>query len=374
MANLLLVPSGINDSNLNSPPVYYVNGVMIVEGELDYTFVGNSLADAVAGSSLSASGFISIGGNDNPYFCVRDEDGNNLYSIALPEETQVDVSFNVQLPAGKSWKFGIFIAQDDIRTYSCPAITLNLVPTPSEAVSYNCDCDEGDNSFESKTLLELRQDMLIDLGYSQQLNNPPTGIVLKIDRALQRAQRFLYLEHEEYRISRYYTWEMVPGVRFYDLIANTDACTKKLSPDRIEWAGMSDGDRWYPLGYGIPAEFYSDPQIVGRPYRYEIRQCIEVWPAPEVDTLKLRIKGEFGLLPFLVDADRTTINPDAVFNWAMYTFLNSKGETAKGETYAALANAILDQRTAAGHGTARYVPGTVVRSPEPRPIFLGLEE
>lgn len=243
---------------------------------------------------------------------------------------------------------------------------------PPDTISYNCDC--ADATVNTRTLLQLREDCMIDLGYSQQLAAPPTGIVLKINRALQRAQRFLYLEYDEFRASRYYTWDLAENVRFYDIDANEDACTKKLSADKIEWAGISDGDRWYPLVYGIPPVFYSDPATVGRPYRYEVRQCIELWPTPEVDTLRLRIKGAFGLTAFAADGDSTTLDGDLVFNWAMYMLLNASGKSTQGEPYLATAQRIIEQRTSAGHVTARYIPGTVVISPEPRPIFLGLDE
>lgn len=244
-------------------------------------------------------------------------------------------------------------------------------PLAPDTVSYNCDC-EGEG-IATKTLLELRTDMLIELGFNQQLANPPTGTVLKLNRMLDRAQQFLAGEYAELRNVRFFTWDLEVGVRFYDLAENADACTKVLNPDQIEWAGITVGGAWQRLEYGIPPELYHDPATLGYPSRYEVRQCIEVFPAPSDEGQRLRIKGNFGLSRFTEDADTTSIDADAVFYWAMGMYLQ-KTDQNQANVYNSLALQRIEQRTAAGHGTARYVPGSVIESAWVRPRFLPLEE
>lgn len=242
-------------------------------------------------------------------------------------------------------------------------------------ISYNCACDAD---YPKQTLAQLRTRMLVRLGYSQQLAAPPTGVVLKINDMLAESQRLAYNEYEDFRTERFYSWPMLAGVRFYDFPDNQEAtapgatCTDKLmDPTRVSWVGVSDGDRLVPLVAGIPPELYSNPQIESRPYRYEIRQCIEVWPAPESTEYTLFVKGQFGLLPFAVDDDVTTIDPDVVFYGAMFLFKDDRGDN-NAATYAGMQVNRIEQLRAAGHFTARYVPGHVMEEPMARPIFLPL--
>jgi hypothetical protein len=96
--------------------------------------------------------------------------------------------------------------------------------------------------------------------------------------------------------------------------------------------------------------------ILGWPERYEIRQCIEVWPAPNSDQLRLRIKGHFGLEPFAADGDKCTIDDEAVFLFALarakahYRHPDAKNYQTDAQNY-------IRFLTAGAHQTRRYVPG-----------------
>lgn len=239
---------------------------------------------------------------------------------------------------------------------------------PPDTTSYNCSCD---NEHPHKTLAEMRQDMLIELGYSQQLAAPPAGIVLRINRILARAQQFLYGEHDDFRTERFFSWRLEQGVRFYDVPQNNDNCSKVLDPSKLSWIGVTDGSRWYELVSGIPPENYSIPDIQGLPNRYEIRSCIELWPAPDSDNLMLRIKGNFGLLRFTEDTDITTIDPDAILYWALYMFKKGRGD-ADADDMATAALQRIGHITAAGHNTNRYIPGQDLVVDATRPLFLPL--
>lgn len=93
----------------------------------------------------------------------------------------------------------------------------------------------------------------------------------------------------------------------------TSVCAKTLDPRRIDGVYISRGDNvWQPLYEGIPPTMYTS-KIQAIPQRYEIRQCIEIWPAPSDDTWQLRITGDFALQRFTQPRDTTTIDPHAVY-------------------------------------------------------------
>lgn len=235
---------------------------------------------------------------------------------------------------------------------------------------FNCDCDAA---YPKATLAELRVRMLKRLGYSAQLVNPPANVVTKINDILAEAQREAYNEYEDFRTERWFSWDLVAGERFYDFPDNEDVCTKKWDPTRISYVGVYDDDHLEPLTFGIPPEILSNPQVNSRPYRYDIRQCIELWPAPESsNTYKLMVKGQFGLLPFVADGDYTTIDPDVIFYGAMFMFKDDRGDKNAG-TYGGKQINRIEQLRAAAHFTSRYVPNSENLDPMPKPIFLPLE-
>lgn len=236
--------------------------------------------------------------------------------------------------------------------------------------SFNCTCDDPN---PSRTLAELRAEMMRRLGFSTLTANPPPGMPELLNSFLQGAQRSLYRQYPVLRTERFYTWDMVAGTRFYDLDANADTCTKQLDPRMISWAGLSEGcDNWRSLVCGIPPECYQNADERGIPYRYEIRQCIEVWPAPDVDTYKLRIKGDFGLEPFEADTDQCTIDDEAVFLFALARAKAHYGQP-DANTYQTDATNYIRNLAAGAHQTRRYVPGECVATAMPKPIWVPKE-
>lgn len=234
--------------------------------------------------------------------------------------------------------------------------------------NFNCSCDD---TLAYRTLGELERDVIIRLGYAARVNNPPPGMQLLVRSFLQSAQNVLYRRYAPLRTSRFFTWVMTPGERFYDLTDNYDTCTKQMDRSKIEWAGVETTEGWWlKLIEGIPPEFYTAEQFQGIPQRYEIRQCIEVFPAPNA-AYKLRIKANFGLMPFEDAYDQPTIDDTLVFLWALADakqhYQQPDAEIARSE-----ATAILDAIVAGDHGTRRYIPGTVQIPPWAPPIFLPL--
>lgn len=247
-----------------------------------------------------------------------------------------------------------------------PGISMVLPAVPADADGFNCECDD-ESGYE--TLGQLRRRLLIRLGFAAQADNPPPGMALLLDEFLLGAQRYLYRTFKALRTERFFRWDMEAGNRFYDLPNNDDTCSKKLDPYRVTWVGIQDQNQvWTPMIEGIPPEFYTGVAFQGLPERYEIRQCIEVFPAPYAG-LTLRIKGHFGLSAFVADDDVATIDSELVFLWALGNAKAHYGHPDAGNIASQANNYRRDLVTGA-HLTKRYVPGTVPAPPWTRPKFL----
>lgn len=234
-------------------------------------------------------------------------------------------------------------------------VDFTLTPTaepPDQPTNYNCDCDDD---FPTATLLQLQRRILVRLGYAA-MPTPPPGMAELINDFLYSAQVYLYRKYRCFRLERWFTWQIVPGQRFYDINGNLDVCTKKLDPRRITWVGISKGDNcWQPLFEGIEPTMYS-PKTEALPVRYEIRQCIEIWPGTADTDWLLRIKGDFGLLPFAADSDVTTIDAEVVFLFALANAKAHYGQPDAGNI-ASESSALIGGYVAGTHGTQRRWPG-----------------
>lgn len=137
---------------------------------------------------------------------------------------------------------------------------------------------------------------------------------------------------------------------------NAPCSEHKMDPYKVSWVGVTDqNDVWYPLIEGIPPELYTRVQLTpGWPTRYEIRGCIEVFPAPQAP-YTLRVKGHFGLESFSQDNDKTTIDSHPVFLMALGM---AKAHYGKGDasSYFQQALSYIGGLVAGAHHTARYVP------------------
>lgn len=72
-------------------------------------------------------------------------------------------------------------------------------------------------SHASKTLLQLRTDMMIRLGFAAQLSVPPPGMTLLLNHFLQDAQEQMYLRYSPLRNVRWWPIDVIQGERFYDI-------------------------------------------------------------------------------------------------------------------------------------------------------------
>jgi hypothetical protein len=218
---------------------------------------------------------------------------------------------------------------------------------------YNCDCEAD---YPTQTLADFRTYLMTRLGFAAMLASPPPGMVGLLNSFLQDAQNLLYRRYAVFRLERWFSWDMQPDVRFYDFADNSDTCTNKMDPRRVRWVGISQGDnKWRPLNCGIEPMRYSS-RVQSIPDSYEIRQCIEVWPAPSDDTWKLRIKGDFGLQPFVADTDVNTVDIEAI---QLLALANAKAHYGQPDAanYMSQLTTLIGDLTAGSHDTRRYFPG-----------------
>jgi len=278
-------------------------------------------------------------------------DGGAYVSIGTGKEASSDPAFNVT---------GQYISIGDF----------TIVPTPEPpepGTRYNCECDDGQPTV---TLQQMRNRLARRLGFSVQVSMGalPPGMPELLDDFIRSTHELMYQRYSVMRLRRMFTWDMVAGQRFYDIDGNRDDCPRILNPDKLEWVGISQGDSsWRPLVCGINPVLYGSA-ATGIPSHYEIRQCIEVWPAPTDDTWQLRIKGDFGPTTLETDDDVLTVDPEAVFLQALANAKAHYGQ-ADAANYASQATAYVRSRVAGSHQTRRYIPGSCVQPPAVRPLL-----
>lgn len=243
-------------------------------------------------------------------------------------------------------------------------------PNPFDPISYNCSC--MDDVVPTDTLANLRVRLMVRLGYANQASNPPPGMALLINDFLISAQKFLYKRYTQLHTRRLFRWKMVPGQRYYSIKDNDEDVLCKFTLDvtkHIEAVHVQDTRNvWYPLIEGIEPQLYTMITKPWRPARFEIRQCIEIYPAPD-QTYWLWIKGHFGLLAFAADGDSTTIDAELVF---LHALANAKAHYGQPDANSieSQANAYRRQIIAGSHGTKKYVPGTIAVPPAVRPTLI----
>jgi hypothetical protein len=250
---------------------------------------------------------------------------------------------------------------------------------------FNCNCETGflytDSSgnistlgeqFKLDTLANLRKRAAIRLGYAAQAANLPTGLSAEIDEYLRDSQLQLDLKLRASNMERFFRWTMVPGQRYYGLSNSEGGCDLLLNPYKVSWVGFEDLNKaWYNLIEGIPPEFYTRANInFGWPARYEIRSCIEIFPAPQA-AYTLWVKGNFGLRPFVADDDVTSFDSELVLLLALGNLKAKKGQ-ADAQALISQATTYVGALVAGRHATARYIPKTRQVNPATPPRFLPL--
>lgn len=293
--------------------------------------------------------------------------------------------------------------------------------------------DTGVYVLPDKTLLQLRNDLMVRLGFAAQLALPPPGMTELLNATLQDAQDQLYYRYNALRTERWWAWQLQPGRRIYDTPID---CTKALDFRKISAVYLSDnGGRalstwqasvpitlnayynsltqtaleyqcttagttgttepvwptvaggtvvdgtvtwtavatanavWHPVTRGINPLQFSNTQH-GMPYQYEAREFLEVWPTPN-KTYVLWILGHMGLKRFTQDTDTTTIDAKLVFLMALATMKEHYGQPAN--TIWKQLEVMLGSMCAGTHAGRRYIPGHChngrINWPMPRATF-----
>jgi hypothetical protein len=243
-------------------------------------------------------------------------------------------------------------------------------PNPFDPINYNAAC--MDNVVPTATMSSLSARILVRLGFSNQAANPPPGMALLVQDFLTSAQTYLYKRYLQLHTKRFFRWKVNPGQRFYSLKDNDEdvLCNFTMDPLKsIEWAGIQDTRNvWYPLIQGIPPQLYTMITKPWRPARYDIRQAIELYPAPD-QTYWLWVKGHFGLTSFVNPTDTTTLDSELVF---LHALANAKSHYGQPDAnnIEAQANAYRAELIAGTHQTAHYLPGTIAVPPAVRPTLI----
>jgi hypothetical protein len=271
-------------------------------------------------------------------------------------------------PAAAQWILGVAITRNDNESLPWD------FPNPFDPISYNCAC--MDQVVPTDTLLNLRTRIMTRLGFASQAANPLPGMKALVNDFLSSGQAYLYKRYSQLHTRRLFRWKVVPGQRFYSIKDNDDdiLCNFNMDPTKtIEWAGVQDTRNvWYPLIEGIPPQLYTMITKPWRPARYEIRQCIEIYPAPD-QTYWLWFKAHFGLLSFALDTDSTTIDAELVF---LHALANAKAHYGQPDAnnIEAQANAYRAHLIAGTHGTTKYIPGTIAVPPAVRPTLIQFQD
>lgn len=267
-------------------------------------------------------------------------------------EAQQTVYRRYEMARGESFSLNAFAADGD-------STTVDYLPVYLLALANLCAKLKRE---DAKAYREQYERYMADLE-----RRMPANAYAHVTQQLRSAQRVLIKRYPVLDTERFFTWTLVAGQNLYELNENdeqTEApiCTDVLDPRRITWAGIERDGVWCSLICGIPPECYSHNDWSGWPSRYEVRQCIELWPAPGTEEQKLRLKGHFLLLPFSADDDQATIDDEAVYLLAL---ANTKTyfKQPDAQNYLGELEAYIRNLTAGLHQTRRYVPGQSTRSP-----------
>lgn len=227
----------------------------------------------------------------------------------------------------------------------------------TDAIQCACASNDGNS-----TLAQLRKRLMTRLGYAAQANNPPPGMKELLNDFLQSAQVALFRRpNGEFRTERWFSWPLVAGQRLYDYPDNSEqgapqSCPAIIDPRQVTWVGRERDGVWAEMAQGINPRSYTTIELTGLPQRYEFRNCIEIWPAPDETEGNLVIKGKFELSRFTEETDKTTIDSEIVFLLAL---ANAKQHyrQADAQTYIQQLEVMINNLVAGTHATARYIPG-----------------
>jgi hypothetical protein len=398
-------PEAWQDSTGNIPPLQYqnvpVNTNYPQNGDGRYWWTADAYTSATSSITfIGATNFlidtasiqatITQASTDTSSLFLTWSNGISTGSVqlgpSLQDKSLLTSSVAVPLYSTGALTVGIYTTGGVASSAATPwevaiAITRNIneslpwdYSNPFNPLAYNSA--PTDMSVYTDTLADLRQRILIRLGFANSSANPPPGMASLVNEFLASAQRYLYRRYKQLHTTRLFRWKVNPGQRFYSLLDNDENAQSNFQMDpnkKIEWSGIQDSRNvWYPLVQGIPPQLYTMINKPWRPARYEIRQAIEVYPAPD-QTYWMWFKGHFGLTAFTLDTQTTTLDAELVF---LHALANAKAHYGQPDAnnIEAQANAYRMELIAGTHQTASYIPGTVAVPPAVRPTLIQYQD
>ena len=394
-------PQAWQDASGNIPPLQYqhipVNTNYPQNGDGRYWWTANAFTSATSSitfvgatnfliGTASLQATITQASTDTSSIFLTWTNGVTTSSVqlgpSLQDKSLLTSAVTMPLFATGALTVGVYATGGVASSAALPwtvavAITRNIneslpwdYSNPFNPMAYNSA--PSDVSVYTDTLANLRQRILIRLGFSNSAANPPPGMTSLVNEFLASAQQYLYRRYKQLHTTRLFRWQINPGQRFYSLLDNDENEQSNFQMDpnkKIEWSGIQDSRNvWYPLVQGIPPQLYTMINKPWRPARYEIRQAIEVYPAPD-QTYWMWMKGHFGLTSFTLDTQTSTLDAELVF---LHALANAKAHYGQPDAnnIEAQANAYRMELIAGTHQTASYIPGTVAVPPAVRPTLI----
>lgn len=236
------------------------------------------------------------------------------------------------------------------------ATTLDYQPVQTLAMAMFC-AHKGKP--EAKAYFEQHEKYVADVAARR-----PPGLEALLTGFLTEAQRTLLRRFPQLHTARWFSWPLTAGERFYDLTANAEKtdptpCAKSIDPLRILEVWAERDTQRYRLRSGIPSGLIAQ-DLNGWPSHFEVRACIEVWPAPDDTDGFLRVKAHQLPAAFEADADVPMVDDHAVYLLALangkahYKQPDARDVMGQLEVY-------LQNLVAGTHGAARYIPGRTER-------------
>lgn len=276
------------------------------------------------------------------FYDFDDDDGGH---VAVPTLTEFTGDFNLTggiLVKGTTWTFRL--------TYT----NANGETTGSEILSVFIDSDQVASTHSISlawTLPEVDECLPPITSASVYVLSPDDGVTW----VLQRTQTIDDLTYT-------YTGSVGPvGLSPYTAIPSTNTTgnptttAKVIDTLAIKWVGATNGTEWYPLREGIPPFVLGRTQT-GLPQYYNLRQCLEIWPAPAESTGTIQVRAGFNAVRFTADADLPSIDDELVFLYALSNakahFKQPDAQLIRQEFETHLMGVV-----AGSHAANRYVPG-----------------
>lgn len=229
------------------------------------------------------------------------------------------------------------------------ADVIALDPQPVQTLALAMYCASKGKP-EAKAYFEQHEKYVADTAARR-----PPGIVAKINRALDDAQTTLLRRVPQLQAVRWFAWPLTVGERFYAYPSQSEPLGLSFDPLAVFEAHVERGTERTPLVRGLPGRDLAR-DITGVPSHFDLRECIELWPAPGDSDGRLLIRARHKPAALTDDAHVPAIDDMAVYLLALADLQAFYKQPMAGETMGKL-EVRLSELVAGTHGARRYIPG-----------------